>query len=64
MRKGSTRILAGLLLAVCIGSVAAGTETWTKTYGAGLDDMAYDALLLEDGGYLIVGNRSSSTNPN
>jgi hypothetical protein len=55
MRKGSTRLLAGLLLAVCIGSVAAGTETWTKTYGAGLDDMAYDALLLEDGGYLIVG---------
>jgi len=30
-------------------------ETWMKTHGDGLDTMGHDVLLLEDGGYLIVG---------
>ena len=30
-------------------------ETWIRTYGSGLRDMGNDFLLLEDGGYLIVG---------
>ena len=63
MRKRSTRLLAGLLLAICIGSIAAGTETWTKTYGDGVDNMGHDVLPLDDDGYLVVGEKVSQFEP-
>ena len=48
-------LLVSVLVVLAAASTAVGDETWIRTYGDGLDDMAFDALLLEDGGYLIVG---------
>jgi hypothetical protein len=52
-----TAILMGLavltLLATAISMDA--VEVWTGTYGDARDDMAFDVVLLDDGGYLLAG---------
>jgi len=63
MEGGMKKLLLGALAGLMIPALAAASETWTRTYGSGLDALAYDVLLLEDGGYLIVGDTVTQYEP-
>ena len=57
----------GLLLAVvtvlAVATMAHAVDTWTKMYGSDVDSLGHDVLLLEDGGYLIVGDTVTHYDP-
>jgi len=54
MRNRRMVVAASIVVALLVVVGAHAVEIWTKTYGDGLDDMAFDVLLLEDGGYLLA----------
>lgn len=62
MKKALAGALAGVLLVFGVASMAVAVETWTKTFGTGVDNMGHD-VLLEDGGYLIVGDTVTQHEP-
>gem|GEM_PF-1430281 len=57
---GLVMISAG---ALAVATMACAVDTWTKTYGNGLESFAHDALLLDDGGYLLVGATATQYEP-
>ena len=57
------KLLLGALAALVIPAMAAGGETWVRTYGSGLDALGHDVLLLEDGGFLVVGDTVTQYEP-
>ena len=57
------KLLLGVLAGLAIALAAGGVETWIGTYGGGLDAMGHDVLLLDDGGYLVVGDTVTQYEP-
>ncbi len=57
------KLLLCVLAVLMIASVAVRSETWIRTYGSGLENQGHDVLLLEDGGYLIVGDTVTQYEP-
>ena len=63
MRKRTIGWLFTLATTLALSSAAHPVETWIRTYGSGLDNLGHDVLLLEDGGYLIVGDTVTQYEP-
>jgi len=55
MKNVRTAVLVAFLLSLVAILPGVAADTWTKTYGSGVDSLGHDVLLLEDGGYLVVG---------
>jgi len=51
------------VVAIGVAAVAVGSEAWIETYGGGLDSLGHDVLLLDDGGYLLVGDTVTQYEP-
>lgn len=55
------KVTMGILISVVILVGGLADEPWIQTYGSGLDTLAHDVLLLDDGGYLIVGETAADS---
>ncbi len=55
MVKVSAFLVLCVALVLSLGLAAASADTWTRTYGHGLNAMGHGVLLLSDGGFLVVG---------
>jgi hypothetical protein len=55
------KVTMGVLISVVILVGGLADEPWIQTYGSGLDTLAHDVLLLDGGGYLIVGETAADS---
>ena len=55
MRDLSRGLLVAIATVLVVATMVSADEAWTKTYVSGLESLAYDVLLLDDGGFLLVG---------
>ena len=63
MKNVRAAVLVTFLLSLVAALPGVAAATWTNTYGSGLDALGRDALLLEDGGYLLLGDTVTQYEP-